>query len=214
MLFFLCLSSVSADDSFENSTDYYGPIYVVGGDCDFVDDSYSDWNIEDYFIDDSDFFELDDDLDWDEFEFDDFDDDLDWDEFEFDDFDELDEDYWDEFDDLDDDLDWNDSDCDYMDLDDCTNYNYTTNRPIVLSCCLDDDESADYYLNEDNLISNDGLSLNDLTYDVATVNVVDTNSTDSDTNMTMSINQQENSSQNINIFVLMLMMVIAFLSVI
>ena len=195
MLFFLCLSSVSADDSFENSTDYYGPIYVVGGDCDFVDDSYSDWNIEDYFIDDSDFFELDDDLDWDE-------------------FDELDEDYWDEFDDLDDDLDWNDSDCDYMDLDDCTNYNYTTNRPIVLSCCLDDDESADYYLNEDNLISNDGLSLNDLTYDVATVNVVDTNSTDSDTNMTMSINQQENSSQNINIFVLMLMMVIAFLSVI
>ena len=195
MLFFLCLSSVSADDSFENSTDYYGPIYVVGGDCDFVDDSYSDWNIEDYFIDDSDFFELDDDLDWDE-------------------FDELDEDYWDEFDDLDDDLDWNDSDCDYMDLDDCTNYNYTTNRPIVLSCCLDDDESADYYLNEDNLINNDGLSLNDLTYDVATVNVVDTNSTDSDTNMTMSINQQENSSQNINIFVLMLMMVIAFLSVI
>ena len=209
MLFFLCLSSVSADDSFENSTDYCGPIYVVGGDCDFVDDSYSDWNIEDYFIDDSDFFELDDDLDWDEFEFDDFDDDLDWDEF-----DELDEDYWDEFDDLDDDLDWNDSDCDYMDLDDCTNYNYTTNRPIVLSCCLDDDESADNYLNEDNLISNDGLSLNDLTYDVATVNVVDTNSTDSDTNMTMSINQQENSSQNINIFVLMLMMVIAFLSVI
>ena len=101
-----------------------------------------------------------------------------------------------------------------MDLDDCTNYNYTRNRPIVLSCCLDDDESADYYLNEDNLISNDGLSLNDLIYDVATVNVVDTNSTDSDTNMTMSINQQENSSQNINIFVLMLMMVIAFLSVI
>ncbi|WP_405289861.1 hypothetical protein [Methanobrevibacter sp.] len=208
MLFLVCLSSVSANDQFENSTDFdldenmnYGPIYVVGGDCDFIyedynfngpvyvvcgdcdfiDEDYSDLNMEDYYIDGSD-------LDWDEFEFDDLDDDLDWDECDFDDEDY----YWNDFDDI--------------DLDESGDYNYTSDCPIA-SCCLDD-ESCNSYLDKYE------LSLNDLTCDVATVGEVDTNSTDNDTNRAITVNHKDNDSQDNKLFILMLMMLIMVLSII
>lgn len=233
MLFMICLGSVSAGNSLENSTDFdwdYEPIYVVGGDCDFNCNENHACNYESIYVvggdcdfnfdDESDlefnenysnstFVYIGEDQDFDG-ELDNFDYDLDWDDFDFDDLDE--------------DFDWDDSECDDCDSEESFDYNYTDRCPILLSCCLGDESnnydfdnhSNNHYSEEkscDFNLDSEYSSLNDSTCEIAAVNV-DTNSTDNGSNMTIVNNQQGIDSQDVNILGLVLMVLVMILSII